>query len=134
MYEVGWAQSFVLKNPCSQIPLRGESPTPTRDYMEGAFAASKKKKKKSGFAFASLDDVEVSCGNVDSVVLQHLRRYSGTNSNDASTLWSKNYISWQPSFAEIQNTYPLSKNKLPEDMENRCSKQTRNRLRRSTKN
>ncbi|KAG4428772.1 hypothetical protein IFR05_015746 [Cadophora sp. M221] len=43
----------------------GESPTPMRDHMEGAFAASKKKekkKKKSGFDFASLDDVEVLCG------------------------------------------------------------------------
>ncbi|KAH7379643.1 hypothetical protein BKA64DRAFT_229677 [Cadophora sp. MPI-SDFR-AT-0126] len=51
-----------------------------------------------------------------------------------TTYRSGGYVSWQPSFAEIQNTYPLPKNILPKDMENRRSKQTRNRLRRSTKN
>ena len=41
---------------------RGESPT-REIYIEGAFAASMKKNdKRDDYAFASLDDLEVSCG------------------------------------------------------------------------
>ncbi|KAK0113399.1 hypothetical protein ONS95_013653 [Cadophora gregata] len=42
-----------------------------------------------------------------------------------TTFRSKGYVSWQPSFAEIQSTYPLPKNMIPEDMENRRSRQMR---------
>ncbi|KAG4438641.1 hypothetical protein IFR05_005885 [Cadophora sp. M221] len=42
-----------------------------------------------------------------------------------TTYSSKGYASRPPSMAEIQTAYPLPKNLLPEDIEKRFSKQTR---------
>ncbi|KAH8595103.1 hypothetical protein B0O99DRAFT_686962 [Bisporella sp. PMI_857] len=38
---------------------------------------------------------------------------------------SRNHASWPPSMAEIQTAYPLPKNMLPEDIEKRISKHTK---------
>ncbi|KAG4442434.1 hypothetical protein IFR05_002080 [Cadophora sp. M221] len=40
-----------------------------------------------------------------------------------TTYKSRGFLSQQPLFTKIQNTYPLPKNLLPEDIENRRSKE-----------
>ncbi|PVH69385.1 hypothetical protein DL98DRAFT_661718 [Cadophora sp. DSE1049] len=71
----------------------GESPTPMRDHMEGAFAASKRKerrrrRRRAVSILLVLTTLKYCVDNADNAVLEYLRRSSGTSSNDAGTRWS----------------------------------------------
>jgi len=66
---------------------------------------------KKAFELGEFDGIDVA------LIIYKYGRYTTYRSRDC--------VSCQPSFAEIQNTYPLPKNILPEDMANRRTRQTR---------